>query len=225
MNKMNQVLQLQLLGPKGVVSNIYRLSSTASKSAFHYYDILGLKPSATQNQIKSAYYEKSKKYHPDTAQCVLDHSHFTEINEAYEVLGNIRKRRMYDRGVYNHGHMSSERSSPEAEEDYTQAFRNASQQQKRRPKAPRGHTKIYNFDDFYRQHYNVNRERKAAEFKAYQNYMEMKLKAEQEQNEFPVSSLIILCALSLCSFVIWYKYKDAKDIVHVSSKKNDRSDL
>lgn len=110
----------------------------------------------------------------------------------------------------------SERTSPETEEDYTQAFRNRYSQQKARPPPHTGHTKIYNFDEFYRQHYNETREKKATEFKAYQNYMELKLKTEQEENKFPVSGMIILCTIFLCTFVVWFK--DDKDVVYVSSK-------
>lgn len=71
------------------------------RSASHYYDILGLTPKATQKQIKSAYYAMSKKYHPDVATGKENHNMFTDISEAYQVLGNIQKRRLYDRGLLN----------------------------------------------------------------------------------------------------------------------------
>ena len=69
-------------------------------SQTRYYDVLGVTPSATQHQIKAAYYNMSKLYHPDVSKGAKSHTMFTEITEAYEVLGNLRKRRMYDRGIY-----------------------------------------------------------------------------------------------------------------------------
>uniref|UniRef100_A0A673BB84 J domain-containing protein n=1 Tax=Sphaeramia orbicularis TaxID=375764 RepID=A0A673BB84_9TELE len=65
-----------------------------------YYDILKVSPSATQSQIKSAYYKQSFIYHPDkNAGSEEAKQMFAEISEAYTVLGNITLRRKYDRGI------------------------------------------------------------------------------------------------------------------------------
>lgn len=77
--------------------------TTVRTSPTRYYDVLGLNPNATQNQIKSAYYKMSKLHHPDVTTCTKSHALFTEINEAYEILGNLRKRRMYDKGLFQPG--------------------------------------------------------------------------------------------------------------------------
>ena len=65
----------------------------------NYYTILKVTPNATQEEIKQAYYKLSKLYHPDTNQSERAHDHFTAINEAYNVLGNLPDRRKYDRGL------------------------------------------------------------------------------------------------------------------------------
>ena len=65
----------------------------------NYYTVLKVTPNATQDEIKQAYYKLSKLYHPDTNQSAKAHDHFTAINEAYNVLGNLPDRRKYDRGL------------------------------------------------------------------------------------------------------------------------------
>lgn len=63
-----------------------------------YYEILGVSKDATQEEIKRAYRKLARKYHPDlnpgdkTAE-----QRFKEINEAYDVLGDPKKREEYDR--------------------------------------------------------------------------------------------------------------------------------
>lgn len=62
-----------------------------------YYEILGVKKDATQDQIKKAYRKLAKTYHPDANPGNKKaEEKFKEINEAYEVLGNDEKRKKYD---------------------------------------------------------------------------------------------------------------------------------
>uniref|UniRef100_A0A8C1MD26 J domain-containing protein n=1 Tax=Cyprinus carpio TaxID=7962 RepID=A0A8C1MD26_CYPCA len=69
-----------------------------SKSA--YYDILEVSPTATHVQIKTAYYKQSFIYHPDkNAGSEEAAFRFSQISEAYSVLGNKALRRKYDRGI------------------------------------------------------------------------------------------------------------------------------
>lgn len=61
--------------------------------AKNYYDILGIKKSASKEEIKKAFRKLAHEYHPDTGG---DEAKFKEINEAYQVLGNDQKRAEYD---------------------------------------------------------------------------------------------------------------------------------
>ena len=52
----------------------------------HYLEILGLGPHASDDEIKSAFRELSKKYHPDLNKAADAHDKFIEVKEAYEYL-------------------------------------------------------------------------------------------------------------------------------------------
>lgn len=63
----------------------------------NYYDLLGIKPDATLEEIKHAFFSKSKKVHPDSDPGNPDlHSQFVKLNEAYRVLSKESSRRHYD---------------------------------------------------------------------------------------------------------------------------------
>ena len=62
-----------------------------------YYEILGVDKNASQGDIKKAYRKLAKKYHPDTnPNNKTSEDKFKEANEAYEVLGDVEKRKRYD---------------------------------------------------------------------------------------------------------------------------------
>ncbi|XP_034652441.1 protein tumorous imaginal discs, mitochondrial isoform X1 [Drosophila subobscura] len=62
-----------------------------------YYQTLGVAKNANGKDIKKAYYQLAKKYHPDTNKEDPDAGRkFQEVSEAYEVLSDDQKRREYD---------------------------------------------------------------------------------------------------------------------------------
>lgn len=66
-------------------------------SAKDYYATLGLKPDATENEIKKAYRKRALLWHPDkNAGNPHAEAQFKTLVEAYEVLMDSRQRRMYD---------------------------------------------------------------------------------------------------------------------------------
>ena len=64
-----------------------------------YYKILGLETNKVSNsEIKSAYREQAKKYHPDiNSESRFSEERFKDINEAYKVLSDEYAKRKYDR--------------------------------------------------------------------------------------------------------------------------------
>lgn len=62
----------------------------------NYYDILGVSKDATPDQIKQAYRRLAMKHHPDKGGGSEAEVKFKEINEAYQVLSDPKKKSMYD---------------------------------------------------------------------------------------------------------------------------------
>ena len=60
-----------------------------------YYKILQVHPTASQEIIRAAYQRLARQYHPDSNQETSSAARMAEINEAYDVLGNIDIRRLY----------------------------------------------------------------------------------------------------------------------------------
>jgi hypothetical protein len=70
-------------------------------SASSYYGLLGVYPSASVREIRQAYRDLSKLYHPDTTSlpAAIATSKFQELNEAYATLSNPERRIVYDQKI------------------------------------------------------------------------------------------------------------------------------
>ena len=61
-----------------------------------YYKVLGVNSTANEAEIKKAYRGLSMKYHPDRNRSTEDVEIYKRINQAYEILGDVEQRKMYD---------------------------------------------------------------------------------------------------------------------------------
>lgn len=68
-----------------------------------YYDMLGVRRNADKDEIKSAFRQLVKKYHPDANPNTDTTDQFQKINQAYQTLSDPRGRRRYNSQTYHHG--------------------------------------------------------------------------------------------------------------------------
>ena len=72
-----------------------------------YYEVLGVSRGSSSQDIKKAYRQQAMKYHPDRNPDNKDaEEKFKEASEAYEVLADDEKRKVYD--AYGHAGLSGQ---------------------------------------------------------------------------------------------------------------------
>ena len=126
--------------PRSVLVFRASYSTRGHEKSKDLYTIIGVSPHATQQQIKEAYYRLSMRYHPDRNRGSPEaHQRFTELTEAYSILGQYDRRRKYDKGLL---HQYPRRPHPSQRHD--RPTRTAFHGQK---------VKKFDFDEFYRAHY------------------------------------------------------------------------
>ncbi len=62
-----------------------------------YYEVLGVPRNASKDDLKKAFRQLARQYHPDVSSEPNAEERFKEINEAYTVLNDDQKRAAYDR--------------------------------------------------------------------------------------------------------------------------------
>lgn len=187
------------LGRRWFTSNgSYDTPLYKSKSA--YYEILEVSPTATQAQIKTAYYKQSFIYHPDknagSEEATL---RFSEISEAYNVLGNKSLRKKYDRGILTHTDLQGARR-PTAKE----AGSSTGQQTRSRSSSIDGVNRqnVFDFDSFFKSHYGEQLQRER-EFRARQEQLQEKKREGiqgRELGKMAEISVGILLAMAIALF-------------------------
>lgn len=103
----------------------------------NYYDILGIKPGATDDEVKSAFRRQAMKFHPDRVtsgnQSEIDSAtaKFQKINEAYAALDTASKRELYESRMKRNSH-----------QDMADAFKRAAERSRKT-----ANRNPFNFDD------------------------------------------------------------------------------
>ena len=170
------------------------LSQTQDKTALglkDYYGILKISPKASQAKIKAAFYKLSLIHHPDrnvNTEKSQASNMFTDITEAYNVLGNIESRRDYDRKLALKG---------------VGSFDSPKQQQMKG--VNRGFARSY--DEWTKAHYGKAFERKRRDMKAREDFA-MKLREKQIRNEEYKRTRTILLIGLVTAFSILIISKD-----------------
>ncbi|CAH1231330.1 DNAJC30 [Branchiostoma lanceolatum] len=161
----------------------------------HYYDVLGVSPVATHTQIKTAYYKKSMQFHPDRNKTEYAADRFTEITEAYEVLGHADLRRKYDRGILNKSDMLKERKPPTTEPPRQDRSRQSHSDTKVQSRGNLG----YNMDEWLRGHYGDALEQEQRRKRVRKNYEDFKKAEQRNRND----SYIVLVFLGIATVIVF----------------------
>lgn len=182
----------EMLNFPKVSSTLVYSNANYSRKVRSHYDNLEISPNATSAEIKSAYYKLTLKYHPDRNTSVEAKDKFHAISDAYEVLSNPKTRKQYDM------HGAAERGGPAG---MKQGFKQSASI--RRPQSSYN-KKIYNFDEWNRQHYQIIFEKSQEKKQQYEAHLRYKrnLKSPDElslQNRIVgiVCGIIILFTIYL----------------------------
>ncbi|XP_043437478.1 dnaJ homolog subfamily C member 4 isoform X2 [Prionailurus viverrinus] len=86
------------LWPRSPPTRLFSAATGQRSGPRNYYELLGVHPSASTEEVKRAFFSKSKELHPDRdpGNPAL-HSRFVELSEAYRVLSREESRLSYDR--------------------------------------------------------------------------------------------------------------------------------
>jgi molecular chaperone DnaJ len=79
----------------GTVSS-FNLQQTIRMSKLDPYKILEIDTTATQAEVKQAYRQLAKQFHPDSQHELANHEQITQVNAAYALLKDPKRRQVYD---------------------------------------------------------------------------------------------------------------------------------
>uniref|UniRef100_A0A8C5GHP0 DnaJ heat shock protein family (Hsp40) member C30 n=1 Tax=Gouania willdenowi TaxID=441366 RepID=A0A8C5GHP0_GOUWI len=175
------------------------------KSKSGYYEVLEVLPTATQSQIKTAYYKQSFTFHPDRNPGSEDATtRFSEISEAYTVLGNKGLRKKYDRGLLSLSDLTATPPRSSSSKDPTAG----STKQHRAQSVVGSHARggVFDFDTFFKSHYGEQLQRQR-DLKAQRE--EMEKRKEEELREKNMEKLmdvgVALLLVMACALVFTLK--------------------
>lgn len=124
------------------------LVCTKTTKAKTHYEVLGIETNATYNEIKSAYYKLTLKYHPDKNKSESAREMFHEISEAYDILSKYDTRKQYDRTIL------IKEDSDRTKHKYKYKTEHVSQYTDKLHTAGKPMKKIFDFDMWLSIHYS-----------------------------------------------------------------------
>jgi curved DNA-binding protein CbpA len=92
-----------------------------------HYDVLGVRPDATAEELRRAYLERARVLHPDTATAGLDEADavrhaMQDLNEAWQVLRDPHRRAAYDESLRQQAQPADARSASAGHSDFDRPF-------------------------------------------------------------------------------------------------------
>ncbi|ELY86556.1 heat shock protein DnaJ [Natrialba hulunbeirensis JCM 10989] len=102
-----------------------------------YYDVLGVEPTATQDELESAYRERVLETHPDHNDAPNATEQFQRVSTAREVLADETERARYDR-IGHEAYVQAQSGEPTAQAGYSSTNATATTEQKTRRETNRG---------------------------------------------------------------------------------------
>lgn len=165
------------------------------------YELLGVPSTATQAQIKTAYYKQSFLFHPDrNAGSEEAAERFTRVNEAYLVLGSVALRKKYDRGILSRqdvrtaGRPSGKEAAPSPLPRRTQTVTTS---------PPPPGKPIFDFDKFYQKHYGEQLERERYLREKRRELKELKEKEKSMSQDFLKDAVVVLAFVAAVTIFLF----------------------
>ncbi|KAK9297252.1 hypothetical protein QLX08_008981 [Tetragonisca angustula] len=124
------------------------LVCTKTTKAKTHYEVLGIETNATYNEIKSAYYKLTLKYHPDKNKSESAREMFHEISEAYDILSKYDTRKQYDRTIL------IKEDLDRTKHKYKYKTKHVSQYTDKLHTASKPMKKVFDFDMWLKLHYS-----------------------------------------------------------------------
>jgi DnaJ family protein C protein 30 len=204
---------------RGSPVRLIKCFSTSAICNRSHYESLGLTSHATQAEIKAAYYKMSMAFHPDKNKGSEEAAQkFRDITEAYEILGNLRLRKLYDKGILHTAGPQFAKNADESTQDDTESKFYKSREQRSRAPPPTGRSPIYNFDEWTHMHYGTSFARREAAKARYA----MKIRRSISDRYFLYSELIFIAAVFILTSVSFSYIKNKSyDKVNESIKNDD----
>jgi DnaJ family protein C protein 30 len=157
-------------------------------------------------------------FHPDKNKGSEEAAQkFRDITEAYEVLGNLRLRKLYDKGILHTAGPQYAQDAEETTHDNESKFYKSREQRSRAP-PPTGRTPIYDFDEWTHMHYGTSFARREAAKARYAR----KIGKNISDRHFLYSELIFLATVFILTSVsLSYIKHQSYDKVDESVKNDD----